>query len=238
MAAYKLVHDGQHIDGEEDKYQFGETNIVYDKEYNDYDFIAEGDSGSIIGLYNAGLGFRGFENGAFGRYAGRYSYTKANGEDAGYLSTLPGGVIPGQYVNPETNNIEKYNPYLLDQQLEWAARADWCVSTYENCNHAPAVEIVGDKDVTAAPGETVVLKLAVSDPDGDECTESWSVDPTGGIYQAFKADFFTWTAEGEEVSFTIPEDAAAGDCFCITARVRDNADAVMTRYAQFMIVVA
>ena len=26
---------------EEDRFQFEETNIVYDKEYNDYDFIAE-----------------------------------------------------------------------------------------------------------------------------------------------------------------------------------------------------
>ena len=26
---------------EEDRFQFDETNIVYDKEYNDYDFIAE-----------------------------------------------------------------------------------------------------------------------------------------------------------------------------------------------------
>ena len=32
-------------------------------EYNDYDFIAEGDSSSIIGLYSCGL--RGLENGAF-----------------------------------------------------------------------------------------------------------------------------------------------------------------------------
>ena len=77
--------------------QFGETNIVYEKEYNDYDFIAEGDSSSIIGLYSCGL--RGFENGAFGSYGGRYSYYTASGEDAGYPSTLSGGVVPGQYVN-------------------------------------------------------------------------------------------------------------------------------------------
>ena len=37
MGVYKLVNDGQHLENEEDKYQFGETNIVYEKEYNDYD---------------------------------------------------------------------------------------------------------------------------------------------------------------------------------------------------------
>ncbi|MFR3005574.1 MAG: hypothetical protein ACLTML_09570 [Blautia faecis] len=35
MGAYKLVHDGQHLENGEDKYQFGETNTVYEKEYND-----------------------------------------------------------------------------------------------------------------------------------------------------------------------------------------------------------
>lgn len=63
MGAYKLVHDGQHLENEEDKYQFGETNTVYEKEYNDYDFIAEGDSSSIIGLYSCGL--RGLEKWCF-----------------------------------------------------------------------------------------------------------------------------------------------------------------------------
>ncbi len=234
MAVYKLVNDGQHIDGEEDKYQFGETNIIYDKEYNDFDYIAEGDSTHFIGLISCGL--RGFENGAYDSYAGRTSYTKANGEDAGYLCTLPGGVVPTLYVNPVNNNIEKYNPYLLDFQMEWAARADWCVNTYENCNHAPIVT-AEEKDLSAAPGETVVLKIEVSDPDGDECTAQWSIDPTGGVYQAADLSLFQWTAEGETAEFRIPDDAAAGDCFFLTARVRDDADAVMTRYAQFMITV-
>ena len=156
MGLYKLVNDGQHIEGEEDKYQFGETNIIYDKEYNDYDFIAEGDTISIMGLFNAGMGFRGFETGSFDSYGGRYTFTKANGEDAGYKTTLPGGVVPTEYINPENNNIEKYNPYLLDFQLEWAARADWCVNTPENCNHAPIVEME-EKDFTAAAGDTVTF---------------------------------------------------------------------------------
>ena len=148
-----------------------------------------------------------------------------------------GGVVPGQYVNPETNNIEKYNPYLLDFQLEWAARADWCVNTYENCNHAPVVEM-DEKDFTAAPGETVSFAAAVSDPDGDDCTATWSTEPTGCVYSGKDETIYNWTADSAEGSFTIPEDAASGDCFCLTLRVQDNADAVMTRYAQVMVTVA
>ena len=235
MAAYKTVNDGQHIDGEEDKYQFGETNIVYDKEYNDYDFIAEGDSSGFIGLI-AGTGLRGFENGAFGSYGGRYRYVTASGADAGYLSTLPGGIVPTQYINPETGNIEKYSPYLLDVQLEWAARADWCVRPYEECNHAPKVELA-QKDFTAAPGETVSFSAAISDPDGDEVSCAWSADPTGGVYRSADMDVFKWTADSAEASFTVPEDAEAGDCFCLNLRATDVSDAPMTRYGQVFIVV-
>lgn len=234
-AIYKTVNDGQHIEGEEDKYQFGETNIVYDKEYNDYDFIAEGDSSGFIGLIS-GTGFRGFENGSFGSYGGRYMFVKANGEDAGYLTTLSGGVVPGQYVNPENNNIEKYNPYLLDFQMEWAARADWCVNTYENCNHAPVVEME-EKDFTAAPGDTVTFAAKITDPDGDACTAEWTIDPTGGVYHSEDMTIYEWTADTAEAYFTIPEDAQSGDSFMLTLRARDDADAVMTRYTQVQIVV-
>ena len=234
MALYKTVNDGQHIDGEEDQYQFGETNTVYNKEYNDYDFIAEGDSSGFIGLIRCGL--RGFENGAFGSYGGRYTYFTADGRDAGYASTLPGGILPTQYVNPETNNIEKYNPFLLDVQMEWAARADWCVNTYENCNHAPEVT-AAEKDLTTAAGETVTFAAEITDPDGDECTATWTVDPTGGVYHSEDMTVFKWTADTAEASFTVPADAQKGDCFTFTLRVRDNADAVMTRYAQVQVVV-
>ena len=234
MALYKLVNDGQIIEGEEDEYQFGLTNTVYGKEYNDYDFIAEGDSAGFIGLISCGL--RGFENGAFGSYGGRFSYAKASGEDAGYLSTLPNGVIPELYINPETNAIEGYNPYLLDVQLEWAARADWCVNPYEDCNHAPVVELE-QQDFTAAAGETVTLNAVASDPDGDGLILTWINDRTGGVYSGTDSDACQWTAEGESVEFTVPADAAPGDCFGLLLRVSDGADAVMTRYAQALIVV-
>jgi len=235
MGCYKTVNDGQHIDGEEDKYQFGETNIVYDKEYNDFDYIAEGDSTHFIGLI-AGTGLRGLENGAFDSYAGRASFVKASGEDAGYLCTLPGGVLPGLYVNPVTNNIEKFNPYLLDFQLEWAARADWCVKPYAECNHAPAVEMA-ERDFTAAPGETVSFAATLTDPDGDDITAAWTVDPTGGVYHSEDMSLFDWTADTAGAEFTVPADAQPGDSFLLTLRARDVADAPMTRYAQVQIIV-
>ena len=235
MGLYKLVHDGQIIEGEEDRYQFGLTNEIYSKVYNDYDFIAEGDSGNFICLLPCGL--RWAENGAFGSYSGRLTYTKANGEDAGYKTTLSGGIIPGYYLNPMTNRIEGYNPYLLDFQLDWAARADWCGKPYEACNHAPEVSLA-QNDYVAVAGETVSVAENISDPDGDGCTLNWAIDPTGGVYSSDDLAVYSWVAEGESVEFTVPEDASSGDCFCLLLRVTDEAEAPVTRYAQAMILVA
>ena len=36
-----VIMEKENYGYEEDRFQFEETNIVYDKEYNDYDFIAE-----------------------------------------------------------------------------------------------------------------------------------------------------------------------------------------------------
>ena len=57
------------------------------------------------------------------------------------------------------------------------------VNLYENCNHAPVVS-AEERDFTASPGETIVLKAAAEDPDGDACSFAWSADPTGGVYKA------------------------------------------------------
>lgn len=236
MGVYKLVNDGQHLEGEEDEYQFGETNTIFGNEYNDYDFIAEGDTISIMGLYNT-LGFRTFENGIFGGYGGRYFYTTAAGEDPGYLASFPGGEIATNYIIPGADKIGKYNPYLLDFQLEWAARADWCVNSYENCNHAPIVSLE-NKDYTVAAGETVQLTAEITDPDGNDVSANWSTEPTACVYHGEDKDICTWTSEEFETSFTVPEDAQTNDCFILTLRAQDQADAVMTRYAQVMITVA
>lgn len=65
----------------------------------------------------------------------------------------------------------------------------------------------------------------------------WTIDPTGGVYHSEDMTIYEWTADTAEASFTIPEDAQSGDSFMLTLRARDDAGAVMTRYAQAQIVV-
>ena len=96
---------------------------------------------------------------------------------------------------------------------------------------------MAERDFTAAPGETVTFAATITDPDGDETTAGWTVDPTGGVYHSEDMSAFDWTADTAEASFTVPEDAQSGDCFLLTLRARDDADAPMIRYGQVQIIV-
>ncbi len=60
-----------------------------------------------------------------------------------------------------------------DFQNDWAARMDWCVGDFKDCNHAPVAVVNGSKDrnplrIKAKSGKTVVLDASASfDPDND-----------------------------------------------------------------------
>ncbi|MFR3005576.1 MAG: hypothetical protein ACLTML_09580 [Blautia faecis] len=50
---------------------------------------------------------------------------------------------------------------------------------------------------------------------GDDCTATWTTEPTGCVYSGKDETIYNWTQDSAEGSFTIPEDAASGDCFCL-----------------------
>lgn len=55
--------------------------------------------------------------------------------------------------------------WLKAYQNDFAARADWCVKAYDECNHQPVVD-VETADFEAQAGTTVQLKGKAYDPDG------------------------------------------------------------------------
>ena len=55
-----------------------------------------------------------------------------------------------------------------DIQDDFAARADWCISSdYSKSNHRPTVKVREGIDLTAKPGERIKLHADATDPDGD-----------------------------------------------------------------------
>ncbi|MCR4903068.1 MAG: DUF1593 domain-containing protein [Butyrivibrio sp.] len=233
---YRLVNDGQDYPGEEDQFQFGHTNTIINKEYDDYDFISEGDSITLINFYPVGLNWQ--DNGYFGALGGRIKFTVGDDRtDAGYICALSDGAIAPKYYDMETGEQVK-KPYILDFQLEWAARADWCINGFEDCNHPPVVSEV-QSQIVGKPGETVTLTVNVEDPDGDDCDTNWWIDRGASVYGNGDEILSSCiSSNGKECSFTIPEDTQSGNNFLIQANVTDKADAPITRYAQFVVSVS
>lgn len=229
LGRYNLFLDGYEIPNEVDAYQYGLTDTIdwgYDgfpaTKFEKYDFIGEGDSTGFMALLNNGL--KGMENGKYGSWVGAITYSDEEVEAAASYNYNSG--IPG---TP--------NRFLLPYQLDFAARADWCVNDYDHCNHAPVVS-VEDWQLTAKAGKPVTFSAEAFDPDGDSLSSSWFYFNEGSIYSGEMTDIRVWTPEKLSTGFTVPADAQPGDYFNLVVAVSDNADATMTRYAQVIVTVA
>ena len=90
-------------------------------------------------------------------------------------------------------------------QNDFAARADWCVKSYDEANHPPVVKLANALDMVAKPGSKIKLSAkGTSDPDGDELSYFWWQYEEADTYQGVvKIENST----GQEASFTIPADA-------------------------------
>jgi hypothetical protein len=73
--------------------------------------------------------------------------------------------------------------WRADFQNDWAARMDWCVKNYDECNHTPLISVNGSKGdqpltIKAKAGEVVEFDASSStDPDGDELNFEWLFYP-------------------------------------------------------------
>lgn len=128
--------------------------------------------------------------------------------------------------------------YTIVMWEELAARADWAICEPQDCNHAPIVN-AGQRDLTAAAGQTVTLTGSAKDPDGDKLTTQWYVPATACTYGQGKAEGLTVSSQtGWTTNFTVPADAKPGDKLVVNLEVRDEAERPMTRFAQYVITVS
>lgn len=228
---YKLMGDGTILEGELDNEQRGsEDYLINNPQYERYDFISEGDSPSFFYLLDTGL--RSMEDPTYGGWGGRFGVE----EDGTYKNTV-------QDYDPYAGKMsEEYTltRWFDDIQNDFAARADWCVAeNYEDANHRPTASVEEGLDLTAVPGERVMLHASGTDPDGDYLNYEWS--------QYYEADTYTGERDGkiemigektDIMSFTVPEDAEDGDTIHMIVKVKDDAEAPMCHYQRVIITVS
>lgn len=226
MSKYGLFGDGTYYEGEVELFQYGKQlslNWGFDHMpntvFNPYDFLGEGDSRTYVFLFNVGL--RGLENGNYGTLLGRV-FENGKRPEKGY------NFFTGEEGNP--------NRFLRAYQEEWAARAEWCIKPYAECNHPPVVS-VENKDISAVPGEVVTLAANANDPDGDSLKSYWYVYREASQYAGAANDLRVWEPMRFTTRFTVPKDAKPGDYFNLIIEVQDDAEKPMTRYGQIIITV-
>lgn len=211
-------------------------------------FNAEGDTPAF--LHSIPTGLRNMENPGYGGWGGRYVKVRNNV----WMDPQPSSDYSyptGQYGfdNSWSKMMEHYTDtaqvamrtryfqplwrWLDKVQLDFAARADWCVKDYASANHHPVVNLnLKSLDLSAQPGEKIILDASQSqDPDGDLLKFHWWMYPEASSYKGN----FCFESDQPQTAFSVPQDARPGDTIHLICEVSDNGVPSLTRYKRIII---
>ncbi|MFZ5831032.1 MAG: nucleoside hydrolase-like domain-containing protein [Planctomycetota bacterium] len=190
----------------------------------DGSFRSEGDSPAFMHLINVGLGSD--EHPSYGGWGGRFQY-----ED-GYWKSAADTLADGK-GDPKKAILR----WAAAFQNDWAARADWCVKSPDQCNHPPVAVCNSDRTqkvlkLAARPGARVELSAAgSSDPDGDQLTYHWSIYREAGTYGAAPP---IEHADQPQAVVVVPQDAQ-GKVIHVILEVTDSGSPPLTRYRRVIL---
>jgi hypothetical protein len=174
---------------------------------SDGSFRSEGDSPAFMHLMQLGLGSA--EHPSYGGWGGRFFRADNRWRSA-------------------PDDRDRYKAILRWAeafQNDWAARADWCVKSYTQCNHNPVAVCNNDRtqkvlEVLADPGDEVKLSASGSfDPDEDKLFFRWWVYKDAGTYWD---DVSIRGADKADALLTVPQDASGRTIHVILEIVDDG----------------
>ncbi|MBW6534032.1 MAG: DUF1593 domain-containing protein [Mariniphaga sp.] len=228
----------------------GSHGLAGDTNFNDGDFRSEGDSPAFLHTILTGL--RNMEHPDWGGWGGRYVKVRDNTwldpvpvsdyeypEGRWYTGSAWGRLyMRKEYPENQALMREYFKPlarWTDAIQKDFAARADWCVQSYKDANHAPVVKLSNAPEQKAKPGSTIQLSAkGTSDPDGDELSYKWWQYLEAGTY---KGNIDLQNADQQDALFTVPEDTSIGEIIHIICEVKDNGSPQLTRYQRTIVTV-
>lgn len=226
LKKYYSYGDGQKQEGDEEN-THGDLRIHKPQGvFQTYDFISEGDSPAFLNLMDTGLD--NYKNPSFGGWGGRFVKSKDNPfryEDGDTAADL----------NPETGKMDKAFPqtrWLEAMQLDFLARAAWCVKPYEAANHAPWITVKEGTRLFAKAGASLTLHVSAQDKDKNSVVQfkAWPYEEAG----SGKADV---RLQDAQVHVKIPETAQKGQSYHVIVEGADNGVPVLTRYRRVVIMI-
>ncbi|MBD5782502.1 DUF1593 domain-containing protein [Pelagicoccus sp. NFK12] len=228
----------------------GSYGLKGDLDFTPGDFRSEGDSPAF--LHTIPTGLRSLESPDYGGWGGRYTLVRGNTwldpvQESGYEYPegrwYTGSAWGRMYMRerfPEDQDLMDayFKPmwrWTTALQNDFAARADWCVNSFEDANHPPVVKLAHALDLRAKPGQKVSLSAnGTSDPDGDKLKYHW--------WQYAEADSYAGSisisnANKRNASFKVPANAAKGETIHVVCEVTDAGSPNLTRYQRVIITV-
>ena len=182
--------------------------------------VKEGDTPSFFYVLPEGLSDP--EHPEWGNWGGRFRRSSRGNE-----------YIPAEDRNDgRLDMLYTIHRWRRAYQNAFEARMDWCVKSYEECNHEPVAVCSGDMgqgvlEIATDPGADVKLSAAgSSDPDGDRLSYKWWVYEEAGTY---------WDEapirriNSVEAVVTVPENAS-GRTIHVILEVVDNGKPTLTAY--------
>jgi hypothetical protein len=136
-------------------------------------------------------------------------------------------------ADPDPRMVTVYR-WREDYQNDFAARLDWCVKPYGEANHAPIVQIRGERERAVSPGDEVTLDAGDStDPDGDGLSFAWSVYPARGD----QAEMFPIEGRASKVGRLKVPPGPSGRTIPVLLTVTDDGTPRLTRYGRVLLTV-
>ncbi len=222
---YYSYGDGQKQEGDPNHFE-GDISKITNTErgsFSKYDFISEGDSPAFLHLVDVGLD--NYEDPSRGGWSGRFVQSTENPyryEDGEAASDL----------NPETGEMDKSYPqtrWIKPMQLDFAARADWCVKPFSEANHPPKVTVMEGNTIVSAAGETVTLNISGKDVDGHPVYfKVWPYAEAGDGTVQIELNM-------DKAKVDVPKTAKAGEKYHVIIEGTDTGFPALTRYQRVII---